>query len=392
MQPRTFLIKTLVAMTLFVALCSTLGFAPAKHPPYDHGAGHIHKRRTINLAICLDTSNSMDGLIDAAKQQLWDIVNELSRAEPMPDLRVALLSYGNDGYNQETGWVRLETDFTEDLDYVSEKLFALTTNGGTEYVGRVLQGAFKQLSWSRSSDALELVVVAGNESADQDPTLSNVRVCRTLRNHGIIVNAIYCGSVSDSIAPSWKRVAKLANGHFSAIDQNQGTLVVETPFDQKLVDLSTRLNTTYLPFGAYGQKGLHNQNVQDENASSLNRAAAASRAVSKAGGNYRNSGWDLIDACREKTIELGSIDKLDLPEVMQGMTLKECRVYVSHMQHKREVIQLEIRELTKKRRAYIAAEIARQKLDQSKSFGFALIKAIRAQAERKGFVFKDHSH
>lgn len=392
MQRRTYLIKALAAMTLIVGLSSTLGFAPATHPPHDYGAGHTRKRQTINLAICLDTSNSMDGLIDAAKQQLWDIVNELSRAEPMPDLRVALLSYGNDGYNQETGWVRLETDFTEDLDYVSEKLFALTTNGGTEYVGRVLQGAFKQLSWSRSSDALELVVVAGNESADQDPILSNVRVCHMLRNHGIIVNAIYCGSATDNIAPSWRRVANLANGHFSAIDQQHGTIVVETPFDQKLVDLSTKLNTTYLPFGAYGQKGLHNQSVQDENASSLNRATAASRAVSKAGGNYRNSGWDLVDACREKALELDSIDKMDLPEVMRGMTLKECRVYISLMQHKREVIQLEIKELTKKRRAYITAEIARQKLDQSKSFGFALMKAIRAQAVRKGFVFKDHSH
>ena len=392
MQRRTVLINTLAVMTLFVGLSPALGFAPAKHPPHVHGAGHIHKRQTINLAICLDTSNSMDGLIDAAKQQLWDIVNELSRAEPMPDLRVALLSYGNDGYNQETGWVRLETDFTEDLDYVSEKLFGLTTNGGTEYVGRVLQGAFKQLSWSRSSDALELVVVAGNESADQDPSLANARVCRTLRNHGIIVNAIYCGSSSDSIAPSWSRVARLANGHYAAIDQQHGTIVIETPFDQKLVDLSASLNKTYIPFGAYGKQGMSNQHEQDGNATSLSRAAGASRSVTKASGNYRNHGWDLVDACRKKTFDLSAVDEVDLPKIMRGMTTMERRKYISHMQHKREIIQLEIQELNKQRRAYIAAEIARQKLDRSKSFGFALIKAIRTQAERKGFVFKDHSH
>ena len=392
MQFRTTLINGLAAMILIGGLSPALGFTPAKHPPHGHGTGHVTKRRPINLAICLDTSNSMDGLIDAAKQQLWDIVNELSQAKPLPDLRVALLSYGNDGYNRETGWVRLETDFTEDLDYVSEKLFGLTTNGGTEYVGRVLSGAFKQLSWSGSSDALELMVVAGNESANQDPILSNVEVCRTLRNHGIIVNAIYCGSSTDSISPSWRQVARLGNGHFAAIDQEHGTIVIETPHDQKLIDLSTSINTTYIPFGAKGQQGVRMQSEQDASNSALNSWAGASRASTKASGNYRNRGWDLVDACRVKAVKLEEIEVSDLPEIMQSMTLTERRIYISHMQHKREVIQLKIRELSKKRQEYIAAEIAVQKLDQSKSFGFALMKAIRVQAERKGFVFKGHSH
>ena len=34
----------------------------------------------IKVALLLDTSNSMDGLIDQAKAQLWQIVNELSYA------------------------------------------------------------------------------------------------------------------------------------------------------------------------------------------------------------------------------------------------------------------------------------------------------------------------
>lgn len=33
---------------------------------------------SIQLAILLDTSSSMDGLIDQAKSQLWKIVNELA--------------------------------------------------------------------------------------------------------------------------------------------------------------------------------------------------------------------------------------------------------------------------------------------------------------------------
>ena len=48
----------------------------------------------------LGTSNSKDGLINQAKTQLWEIVNELSFAKCVtgqPDLCIALYEYGNDG-------------------------------------------------------------------------------------------------------------------------------------------------------------------------------------------------------------------------------------------------------------------------------------------------------
>jgi hypothetical protein len=39
------------------------------------------KDQTIMIALLLDTSNSMDGLIDQAKSQLWKIVNEVAAAK-----------------------------------------------------------------------------------------------------------------------------------------------------------------------------------------------------------------------------------------------------------------------------------------------------------------------
>ena len=48
----------------------------------------------IQIAILLDTSNSMDGLIDQARSQLWKIVNELATASKdgdEPVLEVALV-------------------------------------------------------------------------------------------------------------------------------------------------------------------------------------------------------------------------------------------------------------------------------------------------------------
>src|SRR3954454_1563237 len=125
--------------------------------------------KPIDVAICLDVSNSMDNLIGSAKKKLWDIVNDLARAKPTPRLRVALYSYGNDGYDPKTGWVRKELNLTGDLDKVSEKLFALTTNGGTEYVGRVCRDALAGLKWSEDKGALKIMFVCGNEPATQDP-------------------------------------------------------------------------------------------------------------------------------------------------------------------------------------------------------------------------------
>src|SRR5215510_4821742 len=40
------------------------------------------KPQNIDVALCLDVSNSMDGLIDSAKNKLWDIVNELAKVKP----------------------------------------------------------------------------------------------------------------------------------------------------------------------------------------------------------------------------------------------------------------------------------------------------------------------
>ena len=64
--------------------------------------------RPIDLVICLDVSGSMNGLVDSAKIKLWEVVNEMARLRPMPNLRVGLYSYGHTSYPADTGWVRKE--------------------------------------------------------------------------------------------------------------------------------------------------------------------------------------------------------------------------------------------------------------------------------------------
>ncbi|MFG0330333.1 MAG: VWA domain-containing protein [Phycisphaerales bacterium] len=344
------------------------------------------ERPVVDLALCLDTSGSMSGLIDAARMKLWEIVNDLALADPAPRLRVALLTFGNDGHSSESGWVRVDVEFTEDLDLVSERLFALTTNGGTELVGRVLDSAAHELEWNDAPTSLKLIVVAGNESANQDQQVSFRDASKRAIERDIIVNSIYCGDPADNLAPEWREVAVLADGRFASIDQNQGTIIIETPFDEQLVELSAALNETYLPFGDQGERGWANQTAQDRNAVGLNTQAAASRAVSKSSQLYVCS-WDLVDACRTGQIKLEEVEENQLPEALRAMTVEERQAHLEGLSTRRESLQSRIQSVNLERETYIRDELARQAADPNRSFDFALRTAVREQAAANGLKF-----
>jgi hypothetical protein len=345
--------------------------------------------RVVELAICLDTSGSMDGLINSARTKLWAIVNDLALATPTPRLRVALLTYGNDGHDAENGWVKVETAFTEDLDKVSELLFGLTTNGGTELVGRVVQNAVSTLDWHPSDDTLKMIFVAGNESADQDSVANFRDVCRAAIGRGVMVNSIYCVYSGDdsAVRPGWEEIAKISDGQFSTIDMDNGNVVIATHLDRALLDLSTAVNATYIPFGAGGERAWANQTVQDTNALGANVDAAAQRAATKASALYACS-WDLCDATRLEQVDITQVKDEDLPEFMRAMTMEERQQHIADTLAKRAEIQRQIAELSAQRETYMAAELTRRAQTGVDSFDLAVRTAVREQARAKGFGFK----
>jgi hypothetical protein len=131
---------------------------------------HNAENPKIQIAILLDTSGSMEGLIEQAKTQIWQIINQFSRAKQAgrsPDLQIAVYEYGNDGIPAISHWVRKITGFTTDLDMVSEKLFSLRTNGGTEYCGAAIEKAVAELEWSTKRTDLKMIYICGNEPFSQ---------------------------------------------------------------------------------------------------------------------------------------------------------------------------------------------------------------------------------
>lgn len=372
---------TLAGSALIASLTTTP--ALAKRQPYSPA-----EPQDVDLVIALDVSGSMSGLIDSARQRLWDIVNELGRAQPQPKLRVAILSYGNPSYGADTGYVRIDQPFTSDLDAVNATLFAFGTNGGDEYVARVVDSSINQLEWTSKPGALKMLFVAGNEAVDQDPQISVDAAMSTAASNGIAVNTIYCGTQGDGLAAGWRSAALATNGLFASIDQNAGAVAnVATPMDDELVKLNGQLNDTYIAYGKDGKRYRDNQREQDANADAMSKSAAASRTVAKASPLYQATQWDLVDAVKSGQ-SLDDLDVSELPEPMQEMSVDERELYVEQQSEKREALQAQIGKLDAERRDFIEKARAEMKQSDEESLDAVMQRGLRTLAEKKGFSFE----
>ena len=347
------------------------------------------KKPLVQMAILLDTSGSMSGLIDQARIELWAIVNEFIFAKRNglePEIQVALYEYGKSSLDVKDGYIRMIVPFTTDLDKVSEELFALKTNGGSEYCGWVIKEATQSLTWSKLPDDLKVIFIAGNEPFTQGP-VDYREACRSAISKAIVVNTIHCGSQGDGLAGHWQDGAALADGRFLNINHNRAVVHIEAPQDKEIAELSAKLNDTYIAFGTAGRIASERQAVQDRNAASASKEAAVQRALAKSSFNYRNDSWDLVDALKGDKVKLEEVETEALPENMQKMTAEERKAYVEGKTKEREQIQKRIQELNVLRNNYVAAEMKKQH-SNTDTLGSAIIKAVREQAVDKKFSFE----
>lgn len=334
----------------------------------------------VQIALLLDNSGSMSGLLNQARTQLWKVVNEFIAAKRdgvTPEVEVALYKYG--------AKPELVTPLTRDLDLVSRELFALTISGGEEYCGATIKDAAEKLSWSTDKDVYRVIFIAGNEPFTQGPVEPKT-ACKLAIGKGIIVNTIHCGSDAEGISGGWKNGALLADGSYMIIDQNSAVAQVNAPQDAEIVKLSEKLNTTYVRYGKGSDAAFANQAAQDMNAAQAAPAAAATRAVTKSSSRlYCNSDWDLVDAIEQKKVKLEDVKKEDLSPELAKMTLEELKAHVEKQTAERKATQEKIVSLNKEREAYVAAEL--KKKGEGESLDTAMVKAIRSQAQKQQFVF-----
>lgn len=344
-------------------------------------------KQYVKIALLLDTSNSMDGLINQAKAQLWDIVNEFTYAkcgnDSRPDLQIALYEYGNDGLSSREGYIRQVIGFSSDLDEISEKLFSLTTNGGEEYCGLVINTSLKQLEWGKNTDDLKMIFIAGNEPFTQGK-LNYRDATSQAKEKDVVVNTIFCGNYEQGIGSKWKDGAINTGGEYMAIDHNHQVVHIETPYDKIIIELNRKLNSTYISYGALGASKVQIQTEQDVKAYELNEEVAVKRAVSKSSRLYKNSKWDLVDAAEDEEFELSQLRKQELPSELKDKSNKEIEAYIAKKKTERSKIQKEIQQLNVKREAYIAKTEKSEKGELEN----AMMNAIKNQASRKSYKWE----
>ncbi|AIY13122.1 VWA domain-containing protein [Cellulophaga baltica] len=357
---------------------------------------HKHINNTVKIALLLDTSNSMDGLINQAKSQLWDIVNKFAYVKARcgndtnhdyirPNLEIALYQYGNDNLSSSEGYIQQVLGFSGDLDEISEKLFSLNTNGGEEYCGQVIQTSLNQLDWGKNADNLKMIFIAGNEPFTQGK-LNYKDAVTNATEKDVVINTIFCGNYQQGVSSQWKNGATLTGGDYMAIDHNKHIVHIDTPYDAKIVSLNTKLNATYIAYGSLGQAKLEKQYTQDSNAMEVEEAVAVKRAVSKSSRLYNNATWDLVDAADDKEFDASKLKKEQLPAALKNKSDKEIVKYISIKKEERTAIQSEIRELNKKREQFITQN---QTDGNQGELENAMLSAIKKQAERKNYKWDE---
>lgn len=343
--------------------------------------------RKIQIAILFDTSGSMDGLIEQAKSVIWQIVNAASKLRingQVPQLEIALYDYGNTDIHNAL-FVRKQVDLINDLDSISEKLFALYTNGGDEYCAGVIQTSMNELKWSSHPEDMRLIYIAGNEPFNQGPLDYKVILADAAKQN-IIVNTIYCGNYEQGIKEFWYDGALISQGNYFNIDSNREAFYMETEYDKEINSYNDSLNGTYMSYGNGGKMRDEKQKMEDANAFSKGVGVASERAISKSNANYYNGSWDLIDLEGTDSMRVYQLKDEDLPEELKNKTPEEKAKIIEEKRAERMAYQQKINELAVKREAVINAEKQRRALESGQEdLGTSIIKSMNTSAEKKGY-------
>jgi hypothetical protein len=333
----------------------------------------------VEVVFCLDTTGSMGGLIEGAKQKIWSICNQIAGGKPVPDLKVGLVAYRDKGDE----YITKVFDLTDDLDSIHGHLKKFVATGGgdePEHVNQALYDAVHKIKWSTDKKTLRIIFLVGDAPPHMDYTddVKYPETCKKAVEKGIIINTIQCGN-SASCMKCWKDIAVKSEGSYAAIPQAGGVVTIATPYDGKLREINRGLADTTV---AYGRREVRmTAELAAEEAKSLPAGAAADRAGFSGKSGKGAAKGDLIDDIADKKTDLKKLKESELPEVLKKKTPKEREEYLAKMKKKRAELNKEAVELDKKRTAYIDAEL-KKKGKGKDSFDTNVLEMLRKQAKK----------
>ncbi|MCB9733658.1 MAG: VWA domain-containing protein [Deltaproteobacteria bacterium] len=342
-------------------------------------------RPRIEVTFVLDTTGSMSGLIEGAKQKIWSIASKIAQGKPSPDLRVGLVGYRDRGDD----YVTKKFDLTDNLDRVFENLQGFSAQGGgdtPEHVGQALGEAVKDFSWSSDKKVLKMIFVVGDAPPQVYQDGWDYRDwAKKAIAQGIMVNTIRCGGYAPT-ETAFREIANLADGQYVSIDAGGGMIAVTTPYDAEMAKLTGELEGTAVYTGTAAARG--RAEAAKAAVESMGDGAAADRAAymtakggaAPAATTASTGARDIVAAEPEA---VAALDKDELPDDMRKMDSKERVAHVKALQKKREAVQKQIAEVAKKRDAWLKSHAA----EKEDSFDGAVMKEVRTKAARIGVMY-----
>lgn len=344
----------------------------------------------IEVVFVLDTTGSMSGLIEGAKQKIWSIATDIIQAKQTPIIRMGLVGYRDRGDQYVTQLVEL----TEDLDSVYNALMKFQAAGGgdgPESVNQALYEGVHLMPWSNDPRALQIVFLVGDypPHMDYQNDVPYQITGKTANQKGIIINTIQCGNHRPT-AQTWQEIASMAQGQYVALSQTGNMQAISTPYDDQINRLSNQQAQTVLNYGSVEEK--RDFNLKQQNRTNAPAAAQADRAeLSYRGGDnvklYTGVN-DLVDDVKSGRVDISTVETEQLPDNMQAMSDTERAAYVENNYQERQLMSAKLEKLLEQRRAYLSAEQSRLAAEnEGDAFDAKVAEMVREQAANKGIAY-----
>jgi len=394
----------ITAIALFLATAGAVAYYPALQgpgttPPPDPGSVLLppvnptaNERPRVDVVFALDTTGSMSGLIQAAKEKIWSIASSMASAQTAPEIRMGLVAYRDRG----DAYVTRRVDLSEDLDSVYAQLMDFRAQGGgdgPESVNQALADAVHRMSWGQDPKTYKVVFLVGDAPphTDYPNDVQYPEILDAARKQGIVINTVQCGQAPDTTR-EWQKIASLGKGDYFQVDQSGSAVVMATPFDERMAKLSAELDKTRLYYGtdeakAAKQAKLAATDKLHASASVASQARRAAFNASESGEANLFGDGELVEDIASGRVDLDSLAPEALPEPMQAMSPTEQATVVAETADKRQALRDEIRKLAGKRDAYLAKKVeevggAEESLDHK------IYRAVREQAASAGLHYE----
>ena len=381
---KTLTTRSIGILPIILSASAMLGFW---QPLFAKTAPTPQSKPHIEVCFVLDTTGSMGGLIEGAKQKIWSIANEMISAQPTPELKLGLIGYRDRGDD----YVVKSISLTDDIDAIYGHLREFQAGGGgdaPESVNEAVAEAIHKMPWSGDSKVLKIIFLVGDAPPHMDypngPKYPDL--CREAAEKDLIINTIQCGEMAET-KPIWQEIAKLSEGSYVGISQSGNVAVISTPMDKELSRLNERIGATLIPYGdSKLQAEVHAKYAA---AKSAPVSAMADRLTynSKTGKAVQGRG-ELVDALNDKTLKLEEIDQKQLPTELQKLDRDELQKRIAKAHDERADLQKQIVELSKKREGYIQSENKRLAAEgKGDAFDQKVTETLHAQAAKKGISY-----